>query len=238
MKLQRARAFTQVELLTVIAIIGVLAAILIPVVGSARQAAKASQCTSNLRQLAQGYLVYLTDNRGEAPMDNDTAVAWPVALMRTVLGDTLANKIKQQGDTGNPTPYPTLSCPSADISPRNYFHSNYAINVNCLSRSVSSAGAAANRGGPGIIRPLLLAQNPSRILLTMDAPPSNAGGVRTIIPGMAWGETQFAEMFRHKGRTNAAYLDGSVADIGLAEAATRVPRMTYAKTLPWRDWDW
>lgn len=57
------RAFTLVELLTVVAIIGVLAAIIIPVVGSARASARASGCLANLRQIAVAGQLYANENQ-------------------------------------------------------------------------------------------------------------------------------------------------------------------------------
>jgi len=70
-KKARLRAFTLIELLTVIAIIGILAAILIPVVGRVRESARASKCVSNLRQMGQGIHMYAAEHGGNAPPAED-----------------------------------------------------------------------------------------------------------------------------------------------------------------------
>lgn len=56
------RGFTLVELLVVITIIAVLAAILFPVMASAKMAAKQTQCASNMRQVGLAAALYLSDN--------------------------------------------------------------------------------------------------------------------------------------------------------------------------------
>jgi len=55
-------AFTFVELLLVIGVVGVLATILLPTLQSAKERAKTIQCTNNERQLAITWLMYTADN--------------------------------------------------------------------------------------------------------------------------------------------------------------------------------
>ncbi|MCM8536233.1 MAG: DUF1559 domain-containing protein [Lentisphaeraceae bacterium] len=60
----RKEKFTLVELLVVVAVIGVLVSMLLPALASAREAAKFKVCMSNQRQIGLGAQLYASDNEG------------------------------------------------------------------------------------------------------------------------------------------------------------------------------
>ena len=75
--------FSLVELLVVIGIIGVLLALLFPVISSVRRAAAATKCLANLQQWIQSYHLYLNGNGGSNNFDSATSynddVSWLVS---------------------------------------------------------------------------------------------------------------------------------------------------------------
>jgi prepilin-type N-terminal cleavage/methylation domain-containing protein/prepilin-type processing-associated H-X9-DG protein len=62
------RAFTLVELLVVISVIGLLMGILIPALGKARATANRTYCMASLRQIGVAFRSYLDDNRDIFPL--------------------------------------------------------------------------------------------------------------------------------------------------------------------------
>lgn len=89
--------FTIIELLVAIGVIAILAAFLIPAVGSARASANAAKTASNLRQIGAGISLYANDHNGEFPNNNgdisdvkvsgtDRGAQWREAIHRYISG--------------------------------------------------------------------------------------------------------------------------------------------------------
>ncbi len=118
-------AFTLIELLVVIAIIAVLAAILFPVFAQAREQARASVCTSNVRQIGMAVNLYLQDYDETLPIfyayntqAADGSRAWAgdakhKGVEVLILPYTKDKQVfRCPNDNGGPTlPDPTYGCP-------------------------------------------------------------------------------------------------------------------------------
>ena len=116
-------AFSLVELLVVIGVVGLLLALLLPVVGAVRRAARSTKCLANLHQWGQAYQMYLGTNGGRSfslgkiPSrmdDGDNPLMW-WEVLRPHQGEISPGEIAE-----------TLLCPEAtepaNVAPKDAFH--------------------------------------------------------------------------------------------------------------------
>ena len=85
-------AFTLVELLVVISIIGLLAGLAIPAINGGLRSAKAGACLSNLHQIGVATMAYAADNSFNLPNADGEGGTWPVKLATFISTGTQSKK--------------------------------------------------------------------------------------------------------------------------------------------------
>ena len=182
--------FTLIELLTVIAIIGILAAILIPVVSRVREAARNAGCQSNLRQWHSAWMMYANDNGDRVPTgfhsDPDRR-HWPRKLWIYMDIDP------EISGSGNSMPHDQTvgTCPShEDDHPHGPLYVSYGYNSYGLGSSETS------------VRPSLLEIEPHVLIIADSAADWH----------LSW-LGRHMNFSRHNGRANYVTAGGSVRSI-------------------------
>ena len=135
-------AFTLIELLTVIAIIGVLVALLLPAVQAAREAARKTSCQNNLKQIGLGLHTYHNTHgslptgciewRGWPSNPTDRQFAWSALLLPFIEQQNVHRQINfgapfdaAENAEAAETRIKTYQCPTAPESDQVRGPSNY-----------------------------------------------------------------------------------------------------------------
>jgi len=197
----RNKAFTLIELLTVIAIIGILAAILIPVVGKVRESARAAQCLSNIRQVGLAMLTYANENDGILPTSGGLDEG-EIAATDWILWRRPEEQIRHSalvpylGGSFTPDIY---RCPSDENVDNRAYRFSFSLNraVGEFSGSPRFAGLAQLNGRVHNV------PDPSRIILMAEEAAPNDSSAWLGFP-----EDSLTE--RHGGRGHVSFIDGHV----------------------------
>lgn len=119
---------TLIEILLVLAIIGILLAILLPAAQSLRSAAKATVCLGNQRQIVQSCQSYATDHRGGLPATRISIGGYWSDLVAPYLqaNETIPNSTY----AGTPI----RGCPEFVYNPSILTKNNYSYGINAYPR--------------------------------------------------------------------------------------------------------
>lgn len=207
-------AFTLIELLTVIAIIGILAAIIIPVVGKVRQSARQAQSQSNVKQIVQGLLTYANDNRGTLPYQGlgggFTQPLWP---------QIVSVYLQSRPDPAN---WGTVKINEVFFDPLldadSHGLADYGNNTNVIATPITSPSGPLN---------MYRFKNPSRLVAVGTA--EEVSGGRTIgawyLNDHYWQNGTGAKINgRNGGPAILGFVDGSVRAVPMTDLDTREKR--------------
>ena len=222
-QISRRSAFTLIELLVVIAIISLLAAILFPVFGRARENARRSSCSSNLKQLGTAFQQYQQDYDGLFPKGWDI-LSPPV----NGFGQHLTTADPIDAWTHWPWFYGSyvkniaiFDCPSSpdvqdQLTAANWGNDgNYGYNYDGLSRDVSTPGRADAE-----------IEKPAEVFVFFDSGDAAVRAGTNDWAGLLeeldldWDSKQEGAL-RHQGRTNVVFADGHVKTITPAQLLKR-----------------
>lgn len=183
-----AAAYSLTELIVVIAVVGLLLAILIPVIASFRTNSETARCAANLRQIGNASHLYISEHEGR--LFPDKFFYYP-----QVLGNYLDLPQKTQQDT-------VFTCPAlkrlvnGEFATSSWHNRTYSIN-NYILPTTGTTGRHIDE-----------IQEPARMILLADGVAVYPGFSNTITPAQARDTT--STLYPHQSLNHALFVDGHV----------------------------
>jgi prepilin-type N-terminal cleavage/methylation domain-containing protein/prepilin-type processing-associated H-X9-DG protein len=229
---RKARAFTLIELLVFIAIIGILAAMLLPALNKAREKGRCAVCVSNLHQINIAIRLYMDDHSAQLPPASYGSgnQDWP-----KVLGSYMPQKGSDLNASGANIAAANAAfvCPSAQYPGYQIqqLTETYACTGTMLGPNIGDSYPTTSLTATEPRLDIGVTTNPSETPLIVEAQ-SNADNQprgpssRSNIPWDSWakpdlkpGATLTWLDFRHSNNSmNILYYDGSVRATTLSQA--------------------
>lgn len=230
------KTFTLIELLVVIAIIAILASMLLPSLNKARDAARKSNCLSNLRQIMQGQSSYRMDSNGWMPPSYRSATIWKGVDPDTGGDDTWGKDLWFCGYIKNRN---IFTCPSMlfDARTKTDWNQIYGIPLGYGARTVNAApwlnfkqpmvtSTNTARCELPIDRLMMIKKSagncitatPSNMNLIMDSIRAQTTTYNAMTPyinqnNVAAAPGNESALAIHGGRINVAFVDGHAASL-------------------------
>ena len=190
-----AYAFTLIEMLTVMAIIAILSAILIPAVSASRERGRMAYCANNLGQIGKALMAYVNDNKDRLPpvSISNSESAWDIDLLPYL------------GGVSN-----VFACPSDPYRTDRGSIRTYSANGGVNSGPTNRTPFGGYGTNPPPLRFSDLDYNKSDILLIGERPGNSVSNRGYVGANKFCGMDQMAGTVHNRGK-GGNYLMGSMA---------------------------
>ncbi len=233
-------AFTLIELLVVIAIIAILAGMLLPALGRAKEAGRRIACANDMRQLALSATMYADDNNGSYP-ERTVGPRWPERL-RPVYLEVRLLRCPSDGPPVPSTGSAGTNGFPGDASPRSYLINGW--NDGFKEQLESEAGQQIDNN---LLMQLIMGRamressidEPTETVLFGEKDNPSPHYYMDFLEGIGNDITEVDQAKHSKpvknsrgGGSNHAFVDGSTRFIRFGKAFT--PMNLWATTPTWR----